>query len=79
MRPSRYDVDRVTVRQRKTGHPVRLELSEQARDVTTSLTPMNRNQNSTKRAIYHLFLESAVSCSVWRYERTASGAGIPMG
>jgi len=33
-------VDRVTVRQRKTGHPVRFEISEQTREAVDELHPV---------------------------------------
>ena len=38
--PHGMTVDRVTVRQRKTGHPVRFEISEQTRDAVDELHPV---------------------------------------
>jgi integrase len=38
--PHGMTVDRVTVRQRKTGHPVRFEISEQTREAVDELHPV---------------------------------------
>jgi integrase len=38
--PHGVTVDRVTVRQRKTGHPVRFEISEQTREAVDELHPV---------------------------------------
>ena len=43
--PSGYTVDRATVRQKKTGRPVRFELREQTRQVSTITSkPLARNR-----------------------------------
>ena len=51
--PHGLTVDRATVRQRKTGHPVRFELTEQTREaiVTTSRPPARSPASSCSRAV----------------------------